>query len=285
VSGTINFATGQVVTKGNHYDEGKGKYNTTASSVVVNNTYIQALSVGRHTLQVYYLERGGQVSNCKITFRLQEDQSPEATVAPPAASDSADVEESKAPDASTIQPGVDSTTKPPVLGDAGLSEVPNVNATDNQLTTDAPPGYVGNQGVEAPLNPGNESGGIAATTEPPSITQPGEMTNNPQESDNDSVINTEVPTTEGVEDIVLENIKNELNDESGMINRPEVEKEKQIDNTKKKDDSTVLVSDEDTPLGLLPQTGTVSEVVFIVVGALFVVVAAVMVVVTVRKRK
>jgi fibro-slime domain-containing protein/LPXTG-motif cell wall-anchored protein len=294
VSGTINFATGQVVTKGNHYDEATGKYNTNASSVVVNNTYIQALSVGRHTLQVYYLERGGEVSNCKITFRLQEDQSPEqtpepeSTTAPPTSSDSGnDIVESEAPDGSAIQPGVDGSANSPTPGGPGLSDVPNVNATDNPPVTEAPPGYVDNQGVEAPVLPTIPGDGPTTNTEAPSTEQPDELTNNPQTSTDDTVINTQVPTTEGVEDIVLENNRNELNDESGMINRPEVEKEKvkQIDNTKKKDDSTVSLLDEDTPLGLLPQTGTVSEVVFVVVGALFVVVASVMVVVTVRKKR
>ena len=77
VSGIINFATGKVETKGNHFDETSGKYNNTVSSVAMDNPYINSLTVGRHTLQVFFLERGGAVSNCKITFRLQEDQTPE----------------------------------------------------------------------------------------------------------------------------------------------------------------------------------------------------------------
>jgi fibro-slime domain-containing protein len=82
VSGTINFATGEVVTKGNHYDEASGKYSQKVSLVKVINDNIRTLKVGRHMLQVYYLERGGHLSQCKIKFRLQEDRTPEETTPP-----------------------------------------------------------------------------------------------------------------------------------------------------------------------------------------------------------
>jgi LPXTG-motif cell wall-anchored protein len=46
----------------------------------------------------------------------------------------------------------------------------------------------------------------------------------------------------------------------------------------------ITLKDNDTPLGFLPQTGTIPEVAFYVVGALLIVVALAMVVVAVRKR-
>jgi fibro-slime domain-containing protein len=77
VDGSINFATGVVTTTGNHFDEREGKYRDEVTTVSVENTFIKSLSVGRHKLQVFYLERGGSASNCKISFRLQEDKTPE----------------------------------------------------------------------------------------------------------------------------------------------------------------------------------------------------------------
>lgn len=77
VDGSINFATGVVTTTGNHFDEREGKYRDEITTVAVENTFIKSLLVGRHKLQVYYLERGGSSSNCKIELRVQEDKTPE----------------------------------------------------------------------------------------------------------------------------------------------------------------------------------------------------------------
>lgn len=82
VSGMINFATGVVSTTGNQIDENTGRYNEDVTTVMIENTSIKTLSVGRHKLQVFYLERDGEMSNCKVAFRLQEDQTPEETIEP-----------------------------------------------------------------------------------------------------------------------------------------------------------------------------------------------------------
>jgi fibro-slime domain-containing protein len=82
VEGMINFATGVVSTTGNHINDGTGLYNKEVTTVLSENTSIKKLSGGRHKLQVFYLERGSSVSNCKITVRVQEDQTPRETVAP-----------------------------------------------------------------------------------------------------------------------------------------------------------------------------------------------------------
>ncbi|MBE5934538.1 MAG: hypothetical protein E7262_01935 [Lachnospiraceae bacterium] len=77
VDGSINFATGVVTTTGNHFDEREERFSDEITTISVENTFIKSLSVGRHKLQVYYLERGGSYSNCRITFRLQEDKTPD----------------------------------------------------------------------------------------------------------------------------------------------------------------------------------------------------------------
>lgn len=77
VEGEINFTTGVVATTGNHLDERTHRYNTEVSTMIVEDTFVKSLSVGRHKLQVYYLERGGSSSGCNISFRLLEDMTPE----------------------------------------------------------------------------------------------------------------------------------------------------------------------------------------------------------------
>jgi fibro-slime domain-containing protein len=77
VKGSINLATGVVTSEGNHLDETTGRYNADVSTVMVEDTYIKSLSVGRHKLQVFYLERGGLTSDCDIRVRLKEDRTPE----------------------------------------------------------------------------------------------------------------------------------------------------------------------------------------------------------------
>lgn len=74
VDGQINFATGVVETRGNHKKDGANEYNKDVSTILIEDAYVKSLSVGRHKLQVFYLERRDSVMNCKIRFRVQEDQ-------------------------------------------------------------------------------------------------------------------------------------------------------------------------------------------------------------------
>lgn len=269
VSGTINFATGEVVTKGNHYDETSGKYNQTISSVIVSSETIKSLKVGRHTLQVYYLERGGSLSNCKITFRLQEDKTPEET--------DATEQEFIGP---MPKPGV--TTINPIPVDLGK---PNTNESSTSSNSTDGVTSVKPTEIEMPVKPGedvaNDSSGASSDGEAPRVNggvgdeevvangggtyQQGESTGGPQQEKENVVAsvdgNVDLSGDDFVGDVTANDKKN------------------------KRESKGVTLFDSDTPLGFLPQTGTISEVVYYVVGALLIVVALAMVVVAVRKKK
>ena len=59
IEGSINFSTGLVETF--YYSNG---------SKVVYSSKTNKFTAGNHTLKIYYLERGGDLSNCKIEFNL-----------------------------------------------------------------------------------------------------------------------------------------------------------------------------------------------------------------------
>ena len=257
VSGTINFATGKVETKGNHFDETSGKYNNTVSSVAMDNPYINSLTVGRHTLQVFFLERGGAVSNCKITFRLQEDQTPEETPEP--------TEEIVGP---TKVPEPEVTPVPVVTEQPVVTETPVVTKQPEVVVTEVPV-----------ITPTDNAGEV------PKV----ETTENPTVAPTEKVVDTSEDTS--------------YNKNGDIIDKPEVDKDDVQDvesdndlsnnrptadvtnSSKDKGSKGFTLFDSNTPLGFLPKTGTVSEVVFYVVGTLFVFVAVVMVVVTIRKKR
>lgn len=258
VSGTINFATGEVVTKGNHYDEVSGKYSNTISSVIVKNEAISSLKVGRHMLQVYYLERGGNLSKCKITFRLQEDKTPVETTPP--------TKEVQGP---TVGSGI--TTVSPIPVDLG-------KVKDN-MEQPKP------EKVEAPKNPvigeGSTNDSIA-----PSVSEGTRLDGGTAEK---IVVNGSETTTQGggvstpeieQEDVVSASNESD-NNLSGNSSKGNVAADVKKNNTKTEG---ITLKDNDTPLGFLPQTGTIPEVAFYVVGALLIVVALAMVVVAVRKK-
>lgn len=263
VSGTINFATGEVVTKGNHFDETSGKYSSAVSSVKVINDDIRTLKVGRHMLQVYYLERGGHLSQCKIKFRLQEDRTPEETTPP--------TQEVQGP---PTVPGV--TTINPIPVDLGKA----------------------NQGVEAPKTtvleaPKNPASGAEASD---GVAEPGVNEGTRLDggiADEEIVVSGNGTSTQGanssnpemeqedVQEEVISSNKSNTN-LSGDISKDSIAAGVKENSTK---NEGITLKDNDTPLGFLPQTGTIPEVAFYVVGALLIVVALAMVVVAVRKRK
>ncbi len=258
VSGTINFATGEVVTKGNHYDETSGKYSQKVSVVKVINDNIRTLKVGRHMLQVYYLERGGHLSQCKIKFRLQEDRTPEETTPP--------TQEVQGP---PTVPGV--TTINPIPVDKGKinHDVSVPKATE----------------LEGPKNPalGEESPNNSAA---PSVSEGTRLDGGI--TDEEIVVSGSGTTTQGgdsnnpeveQEDVISSNESN--TNLSGNSSNESIAADVKENNTKNKG---ITLKDNDTPLGFLPQTGTIPEVAFYVVGALLIVVALAMVVVAVRKR-
>ena len=80
VDGTINFATKEVTTVGNHMlDNGDFTSSTVGSdsdvkeTVTVTSDVLNSLEEGMHTMTICYLERGGSVSNCKMTLHLAEE--------------------------------------------------------------------------------------------------------------------------------------------------------------------------------------------------------------------
>ncbi|MCI8729662.1 MAG: fibro-slime domain-containing protein [Lachnospiraceae bacterium] len=64
VDGSINFSTGKCEVFSKDPQNNKVSYNADISSIV------STLEKGKHTLKVYYLERGGFESNCKIKFNI-----------------------------------------------------------------------------------------------------------------------------------------------------------------------------------------------------------------------
>ena len=276
VSGTINFATGKVATKGNHYDEATGQYNKTVSSVVMDSSYINSLSVGRHTLQVFFLERGGAVSNCKITFRLQEDNTPDETPEPTPVVGPTKVPE-EIPDITdspvvTEQPVV--TETPVVTEEPVVTEQPVV--TETPVVTNQPATEATEVPVVTPTDNIGE-GSLVETTESPTVAPTEtivETSDDPSYNKDSDIIDKPEVETDDVEDVD--------NDNDLSNNRPMSDV---TNSSKDKESKGFTLFDSETPLGFLPKTGTVSEVVFYVVGALLVVVAVVMVVVTIRKKR
>jgi fibro-slime domain-containing protein/LPXTG-motif cell wall-anchored protein len=241
VSGTINFATGKVETKGNHFDEATGQYSKTASSVTIDSSYVKSLTVGRHTLQVYFLERGGAVSNCKITFRLQEDKTPVETIAP-----------TQEPMGPTLGPTVDSTKEP----SKEATKEPEVIVTNE-------PGY-NNTG-------GNENDEISEPSIEPT----------------DIIVDVDGGTSVGIgtPETVDSRVEKEIDNSKDLSSNTGLSESTNNSEGNKVEDRGFALFDDATPLGFLPKTGTISEVVFYVVGALLVIVAVAIVVVTVAKKK
>lgn len=239
VSGTINFATGQVVTNGNHYDDVTGKYRQITSSVIVSSEIIKSLNVGRHTLQVYYLERGGNLSDCKIKFRLLEDKTLDE------------------------------------------EDTPKEDAVGPMPLPDEEDGAKGNGYKEVASNPltlEGDKGANDINTSGVSLVDAGAAEETVVAGGDSSLMQGGVGSPEQETEKVVIADNNSLSGSTiidGVAG----------DSKRNNDAKGVTLEDDGVPLGILPRTGTMSEVVFYVVGALLIVVALVMVVVTVRKKR
>jgi fibro-slime domain-containing protein/LPXTG-motif cell wall-anchored protein len=243
VSGQINFATGVVTTEGNHFNPNTGKFQKEVTSKSVNNTYVKSLSVGRHKLQVFYLERGGLVSNCKITFRLQEDKTP------------AEIEDSSD---ELVGPkdeeNKDEETTP--------TQAPNI-PTDTPSSPTEGPTEENVVPSRTPVNPSRAPQGMVEKEEYVSDDEASEDFAYRME---DIIVEKEV--SKGDTDLAN-------GDGKGTI----------ADDEDKQNEDTVKIFDLEVPLGFLPKTGTISGIVFYMVGALLIIVGVAMIVVRTRSKK
>jgi fibro-slime domain-containing protein/LPXTG-motif cell wall-anchored protein len=213
VDGSINFATGQVSTTGNHIaNVCKNQYSTNKETKNTINQYIKGLSAGEHTLRVYYLERGASVSKCKIMFRLA-DPKPAETPAP------TETPEEKADPTPEVKP--EQTPAPTVKPTVAPTVAPTVEPTKEVTVapTEAP--------KEEKVEPAQEE-----------VVEPSELPKS------DEKVQVEEKTYE---------------------KEPAIEKEPVVE---KEDKSPAVVK---AVKKILPQTGTLEEYIFYVIGGLLVV--------------
>lgn len=215
VDGSINFATGEVTTTGNHIaNVCKNQYSTKKETKKTTNCFVKGLETGEHTLRVYYLERGASVSKCKIMFRLA-DPKPAETPAPEETPEEIPEETPEIKPEQTPEPTVAPTVAPTVEP----TKAPEQEAT-----------------VEPTVAPKEEN--VEPTIE---------------------------PKEEVVEPTQLPKAEEKVQPEKTYNEKPAIEKEP----VKEKEDKSPAVVK--AVKKILPQTGTLEEYIFYIIGGLLVV--------------
>ena len=139
VSGKIDFAKHIVSTSGNHYDEDNKKFDKDSKEITTTSDYLASLSTGLHTMKIFYLERGAEVSNCLITLRLAESDTPPTPSATPSDEPSTNPPVVVITDAPVpLGPGSDITNKPskPTKGSSSSSD--EVIISEDTTPSDTP---------------------------------------------------------------------------------------------------------------------------------------------------
>jgi fibro-slime domain-containing protein/LPXTG-motif cell wall-anchored protein len=319
VTGEINFATGVVRTVGNHYDANTGKYKTDVTTETVNNTYVESMSVGRHSLQVFFLERGGQVSNCKITFRLQEDQTPDETEKPEDIVGPTEEPTPEPTEAPTEEPTQEPTEAPTQEPTEAPTQEPTIEPEEPTVEPEEPtvepeePTVVPGEPTEIPTEEPTTEPTVEPTkevtpvptkepvpehTEKPTVAPTEAPIDTPTKEPGDIVTPTNPTDDEGNVDVDDDEIESTPKEEDEEV-KPVPDEDTSLDNSDDDDDEVIDgggknngvldkvkdVIDNTIPAGVLPKTGTISGTIFYVVGALLIIVGAVVLVIYVRKKK
>ena len=249
VSGKIDFAKHIVSTSGNHYDEDNKKFEKDSKEITTTSDYLASLSTGLHTMKIFYLERGAEVSNCLITLRLAESDTPPTPSTTPSATPS---------DEPSATPSDEPSTTPSATPSDEPSATPSATPSDEPSATPS-------------ATPSDEP---SAT---PSVTPSDEPSTNPP-----VVVITDAPVPLGPGSDITNKPSKPTKGSSSSSDEVIISEDTTPSDTPSKSDTPsgkpsgndlITIEDGDVPLSSgenLPQTGTTSPIVFYFAGGLLV---------------